>query len=60
MGAFDTFVRTLRNDNQEGKMNDLIVFAVGMVVTMLVVFGVFSRVPMGMHESKSAAAESDR
>lgn len=41
-------------------MNDLIVFAVGMVVTMLVVFGVFSRVPMGMHDSKVASEESDR
>lgn len=40
-------------------MNDLIVFAIGMVVTMLVVFGIFSRVPMGMHESKLVAEQSD-
>lgn len=35
-------------------MNDLIVFAVGLIVSMLVIFGIFSRVPMGMHDAKEA------
>ncbi len=36
-------------------MNDLIVFGVGLVVSTLVLFGIFSRVPMGMHEAKESA-----
>lgn len=36
-------------------MNDLIVFAVGLVVSTLVLFGIFSRVPMGMHHAKESA-----
>jgi hypothetical protein len=36
-------------------MNDLIVFGVGLVVSMLVVFGIFSRVPIGMHHAKETA-----
>lgn len=36
-------------------MNDLIVFAVGLLVSMLVVYATFSRVVLGMHESKVAA-----
>ena len=41
-------------------MNDLIVFGVGLVVSMLVIFGIFSRVPMGMHESKELAESETR
>ncbi len=36
-------------------MNDLIVFGVGLIVSSLVVFGIFSRVPMGMHYAKENA-----
>jgi hypothetical protein len=41
-------------------LNDLIVFGVGLVVSILVVFGIFSRVVMEMHDAKNqeaAAAE---
>ncbi|MDI1243329.1 MAG: hypothetical protein PSX80_15555 [bacterium] len=41
-------------------MTDLIVFAVGLVVSTLVIFGIFSRVPMGMHESKELAESEAR
>ncbi len=36
-------------------MNDLIVFGVGLVVSTLVVFGLFSRVPLSMHDAKEVA-----
>jgi hypothetical protein len=35
-------------------MNDLIVFAVGLIVSTLVVFSIFSRVLMGMREAKES------
>ncbi len=41
-------------------MTDLIVFAVGLVVSMLVVFGIFSRVTMGMHHAKETAESEIR
>jgi len=41
-------------------MNDLIVFGVGLVVSMLVVFGIFSRVPMGMHHARENAESEIR
>ncbi|MBA2378444.1 MAG: hypothetical protein H0V76_02580 [Blastocatellia bacterium] len=41
-------------------MNDLIVFSVGFLVSMLVVFGIFSRVPMNMHHAKETAESNTR
>ncbi len=33
-------------------MNDIIVFGVGLVVSSLVVFSIFSRVPLSMQDAK--------
>ena len=33
-------------------MIEIIVFAVGLLVSMLVVFGIFSRVPLEMHDPR--------
>lgn len=41
-------------------MNDLIVFGVGLVVSTLVVFGLFSRVPLTMQDSKNVTKPADR
>lgn len=42
-------------------MNDLIVFIVGLVVSTLVVFGIFTRVVFEMHNAREeGAAETKR
>jgi hypothetical protein len=44
-------------------VTEIIVFAVGLLVSTLVVFGIFSRVPLEMHDSNdihAASASSDR
>ncbi len=41
-------------------MNDLIVFAVGFLVSMLVVYSMFSRVVVEMHDSKVGGKETAR
>lgn len=35
-------------------MNDIVVFCVGLVVSILVVFGIFSRVVLEMHDAKES------
>ncbi len=41
-------------------MNDLIVFGVGLVVSILVVYSIFSRVVIEMHDAKEATGAPDR
>lgn len=41
-------------------MTDLIVFAVGLIVSTLVVYGIFSRVVIEMHDAKGDDASAAR
>lgn len=64
MGAFYSCTGALRNNYKEKGVTEIIVFAVGLLVSTLVVFGIFSRVPLEMHDSREigtarAATERD-
>ena len=52
LGAVHSGPRVIRIFAAEGKMTDLIVFGVGLIVSTLVVFGIFSRVVVEMHDAK--------
>ena len=53
LGPLNSHTRFVWIAFTEGHLNDVIVFIVGLVVSTLVVFGIFSRVVLEMHDAKN-------
>lgn len=61
MGSLNSYTRFVWIAVTEGHLNDIIVFIVGLFVSTLVVFGIFSRVVTEMHDAREeGAAERKR
>lgn len=53
LGPLNSHTRFVWIAFTEGHLSDVIVFIVGLVVSTLVVFGIFSRVVLEMHDAKN-------
>lgn len=53
MGSLNSNARFVFFVITEGSVNDIIVFSVGLVVSILVVYGIFSSVVLEMREAKN-------
>lgn len=56
LGSLNSYTRFVWIEVTEGYLNDLIVFIVGLVVSTLVVFGIFLRVVSEMQDAKNQDA----
>lgn len=54
MGSFDPYPWFVWFFVEANEMNDIVVFCVGLAVSILVVFGIFSRVVQEMHDAKES------
>jgi hypothetical protein len=53
LGSLNSHTRFIFIIFTENHVNDIIVFCVGLVVSSLVIYGVFSSVVLEMHEAKN-------